>query len=142
MPETIDKVLDSIHERYGVSTPISDFIYSSTAKALLSNSTTGGWVARETVDGRETDHLAFKDSGVEWELWVSATGDPLPVKGWATFSQDKRLRKADIAFNEGVAIVQRARVLRNMKDEAVPTGGDVKSGDVKSGDVKSGDVKK
>jgi hypothetical protein len=37
MPETIDKVLDAMHERYGVSAPISDFIYSSPAKALLTD---------------------------------------------------------------------------------------------------------
>jgi hypothetical protein len=100
------------------------------------------------VDGRETDHLAFKDTGVDWELWVASTGDPLPVKGCVKFTQNKRLKKADLAFSnwnfapqiandlfdpkmpagyEGVAIVQRARVLRNMpKDEAAPTGGDVK----------------
>jgi hypothetical protein len=148
MPETLDKTLDSIHERYGVSMPVADFIYTSPAKALLTDKTTGGWVGRENVDGRETDHLAFKDTGVEWEIWVSATGDPLPVKGWAKFTQDKRLKKADVAFSnwnfapqiandqfepkvpadyEGVAIVQRARVLRNIpKDEPAPTGGDVK----------------
>ena len=47
MPETLDKTLDAMHERYGVSTPLSDFIYSSPAKALITDTTTGGWVGRE-----------------------------------------------------------------------------------------------
>ena len=139
MPETLDKTLDSMHERYGVATPVGDLLYSSPAKALLSDSTTGGWVARETVDGQLADHLAFKDKGVSWEIWVAANGDPLPIKGHADFPESKHLRKVDLAFSnwnlaptigderfdpkvpadyEGIAILQRARVLRNIPEDA------------------------
>jgi hypothetical protein len=149
MPETLDKTLDAMHERYGVSTPLSDFIYSSPAKALIADTTTGGWVGRETIDGQEADHLAFKDKGVNWELWVAATGDPVPRRLVAEFLEDKRLRKVDVTFKEwnfapqvasdrftpkvpadyeGIAIVQRARVLKNVPegDPAAPTAGAVK----------------
>ena len=149
MPETLDKTLDAMHERYGVSTPLSDFIYSSPAKALIADTTTGGWVGRETIDGQEADHLAFKDKGVNWELWVAATGDPVPRRLVAEFLEDKRLRKVDVTFKEwnlapqvasdrftpkvpadyeGIAIVQRARVLKNVPegDPAAPTAGPVK----------------
>ena len=149
MPETLDKTLDAMHERYGVSTPLSDFIYSSPAKALIADTTTGGWVGRETIDGQEADHLAFKDKGVNWELWVAATGDPVPRRLVAEFLEDKRLRKVDVTFKEwnlapqvasdrftpkvpsdyeGIAIVQRARVLKNVAegDAAAPTAGTVK----------------
>jgi hypothetical protein len=148
MPETLDKTLDAMHERYGVATPLSDFIYSSPAKALITDATTGGWVGRESIDGQETDHLAFKDKGVNWEIWIPATGDPLPRKFSAEFTEDKRLRKIEVLFREwnfapqiasdrftpkvpadyeGIAIVQRARVLRNIKDDAAaPTPGSEK----------------
>ena len=149
MPETLDKTLDAMHERYGVATPLSDFIYSSPSKALITDTTTGGWVGREAVDGQETDHLAFKDKGVSWEVWIPSTGDPLPRKFVAEFTEDKRLRKVELAFSEwnlapqiasdrfkptvppdyeGIAIVQRARVLRNVSPDeaAAPTGGRVK----------------
>lgn len=149
MPETLDKTLDAMHERYGVSTPLSDFIYSSPAKALIADTTTGGWVGRETIDGQEADHLAFKDTGVNWELWVAATGDPVPRRLVAEFLEDKRLRKVDVTFKEwnlapqvasdrftpkvpadyeGIAIVQRARVLKNVAegDAAAPTAGAIK----------------
>lgn len=142
MPETLDKTLDAMHERYGVATPVADFVYSSPAKALLSDTTTGGWVARETVDGQAVDHLAFKDKGISWEVWIAATGDPLPIKGKGDFPESNHLRKVDLAFSnwnlaptiadgrfdpkvpadyEGIAILQRARVLRNMPaDTAAP----------------------
>jgi len=133
-PETLDKTLDAIYERYGIKTPVADYAYSSPAKALLSANTTGGWVGRETLDGKPVDHLAFKDKGVSWEMWVAKEGDPLPLKASTELSEDPRLRKVEITFTnwnlapqiatnrfsptvpadyEGVALIQRARVLRN-----------------------------
>jgi hypothetical protein len=148
MPETLDKTLDSMHERYGVSTPVGDFIYSSPSKALITDKTTGGWVGRETVDGQETDHLAFKDTGVNWDVWIASTGDPIPMKLVSEFTDEKRLRKIEVTFKEwnfapqisaerftptvppdyeGIAIVQRARVLKNVAaDEPASTAGTVK----------------
>ncbi len=147
MPETLDKTLDAMHERYGVATPLADFVYSSPAKALLTDTTTGGWVGRETVDGKQADHVSFKDTGVNWDLWVAASGEPLPVKAVVEFTDARRLRKVELAFSdwnlapqiasdrftpsvpkdyEGIAMVQRARVLRNVPEgeaEAAPTAG-------------------
>jgi hypothetical protein len=140
-PETLDKTLDAMHERFGVAAPLTDYVYSSPAKALLAETTTGGWVGRETLDGQQTDHLSFKDKGVNWEVWIPVDGDPLPRKASLEFTENSRLRKIDIGFKnwnlapqipgdrfdpsvpadyEGVAIIQRARVLRNLpKDEEV-----------------------
>jgi hypothetical protein len=134
-PETLDKTLDAIYERYGIRTPIADYLYSSPAQALLTSNTTGGWVGRETLDGKTVDHLAFKDKGVAWEVWIPAEGDPLPQKATAELTEDPRLRKVEVTFTnwnmapqiaanrftptvpadyEGVALIQRARVLRNL----------------------------
>jgi hypothetical protein len=141
-PETLDKTLDAIYERYGIRTPIADYLYSSPAKALLTGTTIGGWVGRETLDGKTVDHLAFKDKGVGWEVWIPADGDPLPQKATAELTEDPRLRKVEVTFTnwntapqiaanrftptvppdyEGVALIQRARVLRNLSpDDAAP----------------------
>jgi hypothetical protein len=136
-PETLDKTLDAIHERYGVDTPFADYVYSSPAKALLSDTTTGGLVGQAIVDGEATDHLAFKDIGVNWQVWITASGDPVPRKAVVEFSDNKRVRKVAMTFKdwnfaprisehrfqpavppdyEGVALLQRARVLRNVPE--------------------------
>jgi hypothetical protein len=150
MPETLDKTLDAMHERYGAAIPLADLVYTSPAKALITDTTTGGWVARENVDGKPADHLAFKDTGVNWELWVAASGDPLPVKAIAEFTDNKRLKRVELTFTswnlspqiasdtftptvpkdyEGIAMLQRARVLRNIPEgegEPAPTTGQKK----------------
>jgi hypothetical protein len=151
VPETLDKTLDALHERYGIATPFGDFMYNSPAKALIADSTTGGWVGRETVAGQEADHLAFKDKGVNWELWIPTKGDPLPLKSVTEFTDNRRLRKVELTFSdwnlapqiaadrftpsvpadyEGIAILQRARVLKHVPQddaaEGVPTAGTAK----------------
>ena len=143
MPETLDRALDAINERYDVRLPVADFLYSSPSKALLTDTTTGGWVGQESLGGKSCDHLAFKDQGVSWELWVAATGDPLPVRGTAAFPQGKRVKGADLTFSnwnlspqidatlfdpkvpsdyEGIAIIQRAAVLANAPGGEGTTG--------------------
>ena len=137
MPETLDRTLDAIAERYAITMPLADFLYSSPAKALLTETATGGWVGAEQVDGVDTDHVSFKDTGVVWDLWV-ARNDHLPRRGRAVFSGRKRLGTADVSFSEwnlapaittaqfrphvppdyeGIAILQRASVLEHTADE-------------------------
>jgi hypothetical protein len=77
---------------------------------------------------------------VKWDVWIAADGDPLPRKAIAEFPESKRVSRTETVFTdwnlspqiadnrfdptvptdyEGVAIVQRARVLRDMpKDSA------------------------
>jgi hypothetical protein len=138
MPETLDKTLDAMHERYGVATPLADFVYSSPSKALVSSTAMGGWEGREGDGADAADHLSFKDSGVRWDLWVASTGDPMPRRVVMEFLDDQRLRKVEVTFKdwnlappiaadrfsptvpadyEGIAMVQRARVLRHIKGE-------------------------
>jgi hypothetical protein len=150
MPETLDRMLDALNERYGIATPVADYAYSSPAKALLTSTTTGGWVARETIDGKPADHLSFKDTGVDWDVWIAASGDPVPVKAIVKFTDTKRIRKVDVTFRdwnlapqiaadrftpkvpadyEGIAILQRARVSKNIPEgteQGVSTVGTVK----------------
>jgi hypothetical protein len=142
MPETLDRTLDSMNERYGMAVPLADFLYANPAHALIADTTTGGWVGRETVEGQACDHVAFQDSGVSWELWIAA--DNLPRRAKADFPASRRVKRADVTFSdwnlapsidaarfhatvpadyEGIAMIQRAAILRNNPEEPVPTGG-------------------
>ena len=80
MPETIDRTLDAIAERYDMALPLGDLFYSSAEKALLSDTTTGGYVGTENVGDTPCYHLAFQDVGVDWELWLPVQGEPLPKR--------------------------------------------------------------
>ena len=49
MPETIDRTLDALAERYDMALPMGDLFYGSAEKALLSDTTTGGYAGTENV---------------------------------------------------------------------------------------------
>ena len=72
MPDTIDLALDVLAERYDMSLPMGDLLYSAAEKALLSDTTTGGYAGTEQVGDTECVHLAFHDTGVDWDLWLPA----------------------------------------------------------------------
>jgi hypothetical protein len=135
MPETIDRTLDAIAERYDMPLPLGDLLYSSPEKALLSDTTTGGYAGTDSVDGTPCDHLAFQDVGVRWELWLPVTGEPLPKRfktvqeqrtgqpvtdvtftGWTIApapTADARFTPNVPADYEGIAILQRAAAVKD-----------------------------
>ena len=60
MPDTIDRTLDVLAERYDLALPMGDLFYGSAEKALLSDTTTGGYAGKEDVGGTPCVHLAFQ----------------------------------------------------------------------------------
>jgi hypothetical protein len=134
MPDTIDRSLDALAERYDMALPVGDLFYSSAEKALLSDTTTGGYVGTENVGDTPCIHLAFQDVGVDWELWLPVQGEPLPKR--LKFVQKRRTGQpvADVTFTawefppqltdatfvpkvpaeyEGIAVLQRAAAVKN-----------------------------
>ena len=134
MPDTIDRTLDALAERYDMALPLSDLFYASPEKALLSDQTTGGYVGREAVGGTPCVHLAFKDVGTEWELWLPEQGEPLPKRFRVVQKRRTGEPVTDVTFTEwnlapaiadasfvpklpaeyeGIAAVQRAAAIKN-----------------------------
>jgi hypothetical protein len=141
MPETIDRSLDVLAERYDIPLPIGDLFYSSAEKALLSDTTTGGYAGTENVGETPCVHLAFQDVGVDWELWLPVQGDPLPKR--LKVVQKRRTGKpvVDVTFTawnltpqvtdatfvpkvpaeyEGIAMLQRAAAVKHAAVPAEP----------------------
>ena len=113
---------------------MGDLFYASAAAALLSDKTTGGYAGTETVGGTSCAHLAFHDTGVDWELWLPVEGDPLPKRFKVvqkartgqpaidvTFTQwdlapslsDDTFKPKVPAAYEGVAMLQRAAAIKS-----------------------------
>jgi hypothetical protein len=133
MPETIDRTLDALAERYDMPLPMGDLFYGSPEQALLSDTTKGGYAGTETVSGTPCVHLAFQDVGVEWELWLPVQGDPLPKRFKVVQKSRSGQPAVDVTFTkwdlspptdddtfvpkvpadyEGIAVLQRAAAVK------------------------------
>ena len=139
MPETLDKTLDSMHERYGVATPVADLLYRLQPRHFSpTRRPVAGWPGKPStaswpiISGSRTRASAGKSglrptvircrsratpsspraSACAKSIWRSATGT------WPRRSATNASTPAVPADYEGIAILQRARVLRQHSGDA------------------------
>jgi len=80
-PATIRETIDEIGQRFGISLPLDDLFRWSGADAERAQSLTSGYrVGTATVDGVATDHYAFREGKIDWEIWIQQGAQPLPRK--------------------------------------------------------------
>jgi len=77
---TIDDAIHAIEQGTGLSMPGADLLLSDPYAALTSGVTSSGYYGRAYVGGVECHHLAFRTPKVDWQMWVKAGDEPLPMK--------------------------------------------------------------
>lgn len=77
---TLDDAVHAIEQGTGLSLPGADLLLSDPYKALTSGVTSSGYYGKAYVGGVECHHLAFRTPKVDWQIWVKAGDEPLPMK--------------------------------------------------------------
>ena len=80
VPGTIDDAICAVEQGTGLSLPGADLLLSDPYKALTSGVTSSGYYGKAYVGGIECHHLAFRTPKVDWQIWVKAGDEPLPMK--------------------------------------------------------------
>lgn len=76
----IDDALDVLEKTIGIGMPAADLMLANPYKALISGVTSSGYYGVEYIAGVPSHHLAFRTPVVDWQLWVKADGDPVPMR--------------------------------------------------------------
>jgi hypothetical protein len=79
-PPTIDAALDMLAERHGMTLPLADLVMSDPYKAMAAHVSTGTYLGTGFVFDAVCHHLAFRQDGLDWEIWISQDEHPLPRK--------------------------------------------------------------
>ena len=82
-PRTNREVLDTIYNKFGSSLPLEDLFRwgdSGANAARLQSLQSAYEVGTVTLDGVPTDHYAFREADVDWEVWIDQGPQPLPRK--------------------------------------------------------------
>ena len=81
-PATNKEVLDTIYNKFGISLPLVDlFRWADPSSAQrIQNIKSAYDVGPATIDGAETEHFAFREADVDWEVWIQQGDQPLPRK--------------------------------------------------------------
>lgn len=78
-PDTLADLIGILLD-IGVEMPLIDVLYQATAGTLTDDVRGGILVGESTIDGVASDHLAFRQANVDWQLWVEQGARPLPRK--------------------------------------------------------------
>jgi hypothetical protein len=79
-PGTIEGVLDFARESFGLTVPIVDLVYRNSFELLMQEVSFAKLVGKAVIGGVKCDHVVFSRPGVDFQVWVAATGRPLPCK--------------------------------------------------------------
>jgi hypothetical protein len=80
LPGTVDKMIDTIQSRSGVGLPGADLLLSDAFEGLMASVVDGRHIGLGVVDGVECEHLAFRDSDTDWQIWIESGATPVPRK--------------------------------------------------------------
>lgn len=79
-PPTILATLDKLYDTFGISLPLEDLFHWNSGENREAKLISGFKVGPATIDGVETDHYAFREKGMDWQIWIQRGDKPLPRK--------------------------------------------------------------
>ena len=80
VPSTLDEMLDYATQVLHLSAPGSDLLYSDVFSGLMDGVESGFYVGDNLVNGVKCHHIAFRNSEVDWQIWIEEGKHPIPRK--------------------------------------------------------------
>ncbi len=80
VPDNIDDMLDYVAEHFAVTMPLADLIFSDTYRAVIGQVRVGQYVGLHSVQDVKCHHLAFRQDGLDWQIWIEESDTPWPRK--------------------------------------------------------------
>jgi hypothetical protein len=77
---SIDDLVGKLRNELGVAVPGADLLLSKSYDDLMADVIDAKDIGHGVIDGVECDHLAFRNTDVDWQLWVEIGDRPIPRK--------------------------------------------------------------
>jgi len=79
-PSTLAKLTDDLSDKYGIELPLIDLFYWGTDEAIVKKIKAADDIGPSTVDGITCEQYAFRQEGIDWQIWIQLGEFPLPRK--------------------------------------------------------------
>ncbi len=79
-PGTVDHLIETLRAGHGVAMPGADLLLSNPYDVLVADVQEAKYIGRGVINGRECEHLAFRNFDTDWQLWVETGKTPFPRK--------------------------------------------------------------
>jgi len=77
---TIHELVQKLQEEYAIEMPLTDLFLFGTPAAPLDKLESAMNAGQDIVDGELCDHYAYRQGKLDWQIWITASGKPLPRK--------------------------------------------------------------
>jgi hypothetical protein len=88
-PSTVSQLADDLADKYGIELPLADLFYWGTEKSRVHEIKGAFDVGPSQVEGVSCEHYAFRQDGIDWQLWIQNGEYPLPRKLIVTTIDDE-----------------------------------------------------
>jgi hypothetical protein len=79
-PATVGKLTTEVGDKYGLQVPLEDLFYWGTPQSKEKDITSAMDVGASQVGGVTCEHYAFRQPGLDWQVWMQLGDFPLPRK--------------------------------------------------------------
>lgn len=76
----VPEAVDQLAEELGLSFPGADFLYPNPARGIMALVSSGEYLGVALVQGEPCHHLALRQPGLDWQLWVAVGPYPTPQR--------------------------------------------------------------
>jgi hypothetical protein len=97
-PATLNQLADLLKDRYALELPLVDLFRWGTDQADLNQIRRAVYVGSAKIDGVDTDHYAFRQPGLDWQIWIEHGAYPLPRKLVLTTTDDPARPEHSVAL--------------------------------------------
>jgi hypothetical protein len=87
VPRTTDEMFDFLAERYGITAPLADLLFTDPYQAMTGRVRVGQYLGLHLVGQTKCHHLAFRQEGIDWQIWIEDTDRAVPRKVVITYKE-------------------------------------------------------
>jgi len=78
--DNLGKLIETLEQRYNVQLPLQDLFLWGTPAAPVDKIESAMNAGQDFIDDDLCDHYAFRQGKIDWQIWITADGKPLPRK--------------------------------------------------------------
>ena len=79
-PGSVDQLVDRLRDEFSMAAPGADLVLSRVFEQLADGVIDAKHVGVGVIDGVECEHLAFRNTDTDWQIWIEIGARPIPHK--------------------------------------------------------------
>lgn len=79
-PGDIDSLIHMLRQGHGVALPGADLLVTNSYEILTAGIQEAKYIGHGVIDGKDCEHLAFRNADTDWQIWIETGKLPIPRK--------------------------------------------------------------